>query len=120
MVTCMWFVLAVVVVGLAWLVFVFNTLTRRRNGVDEAWSTVGVELARRHDLVPALVQAVRGYVGFEADVLQRVTDSRARAASGTDGTAETALTDAVHSLFAVAEGYPDLKSSENFQSLQIN
>ena len=115
-----WPIIGLVVLLLAWSAWTFNTLVRRRNGVDEAWATIGVELTRRHDLVPALVEAVRGYAGFEESLLARVAESRSRAVTGSepDASAETSLTDAVRSVFAVAEAYPDLKSSEQFQSLQ--
>lgn len=114
-----WLVVGVVVLLLAWTAWTFNTLVRRRNGVDEAWATIEVELTRRHELVPSLVDAVRGYAGFEESLLTRVAESRSRAISGgPDAASETSLTDAVRSVFAVAEAYPDLKSSEQFQSLQ--
>lgn len=114
-----WPVIGLAVLFLAWSAWTFNTLIRRRNGVDEAWATIGVELTRRHDLVPSLVSAVRGYAGFEESLLTRVAESRSRAVAGEpDAAAETSLTDAVRSVFAVAEAYPDLKSSEQFQSLQ--
>ncbi|MCK9495392.1 MAG: LemA family protein [Dehalococcoidia bacterium] len=115
-----WGALAALVVLLGWAVWTFNTLVRRRNGVDESRATIGVELTRRHDLVPTLVEAVRGYADFESSVLTRVTDSRSRAvaAPDLDAPAEVALTDAVRSLFAVAEAYPDLQASEQFQRLQ--
>jgi len=110
-------VVAVVVVG--WVAWTFNMLVRRRNGVDEAWATIGVELKRRHDLIPSLVDVVRGYADFEESVLTRVTESRSRAIGGEpDATSETSLSDAMRSLFAVAEAYPDLKANAQFQSLQ--
>jgi LemA protein len=115
-----WVILAVVaVVLLGWVAWTFNVLVRRRNGVDEAWATIGVELKRRHDLIPSLVDVVRGYADFEDSVLTRVTESRSRAVSGEpDATSETSLSDAMRSLFAVAEAYPDLKANAQFQSLQ--
>lgn len=114
-----WPLLGVVVFFIGWSAWTFNTLIRRRNGVDEAWATIGVELTRRHDLVPSLVAAVRGYAGFEESLLTRVAESRSRAIGGEpNAAAETSLTDAVRSVFAVAEAYPDLKSAEQFQSLQ--
>ena len=113
-------VIAVLLIGLlGWAVWTFNLLVRRRNGVAESWATIGVELTRRRDLVPSLVEAVRGYAGFEESLLTRIADTRARAVTGGhDATAETALTDALRSLFAVAEAYPDLKASEQFLRLQ--
>jgi len=107
------------VVLLAWVAWTINTLVRRRNGVDEAWATIGVELKRRHDLIPSLVDVVRGYADFEESVLTRVAESRSRAVTGEpDATSETSLSDAMRSLFAVAEAYPELKANAQFQSLQ--
>jgi LemA protein len=102
---------------LLWTAWTFNRLIRKRNGVDESWSTVDVELTRRHDLVPLLADAVRGYASHEAAVFERVATARSRALTG-EATAETALTDALRSLFALVEAYPELKSAENFLSLQ--
>lgn len=114
-----WGALGVVVLLLAWAAWTFNGLVRRRNGVDESWATIDVELKRRHDLVPSLVDVVRGYANFEESVLTRVTESRAQAVTGpTDASSETTLSDAIRSLFAVAEAYPDLKAAPRFQSLQ--
>jgi len=115
-------VLAIVVLG--WVAWTFNLLVRRRNGVDESWATIDVELTRRHDLVPRLVDAVRGYAGFEESVLTRVTEARTRAVTAggaptaEEAAAETGLSDAIRSVFAVAEAYPELKASANFQLLQ--
>lgn len=114
----LWLVGALLLFAVLWAAWTFNTLVRRRNGVDESWATIGVELKRRHDLIPSIVDAVRGYAGFEQSVLTRVAESRSRAVGGVDAQAETSLTDAIRSLFAVAEAYPDLKATEQFQSLQ--
>lgn len=111
-------VLAVIVIG------IYNGLIARRNRVDEAFSQVDVQLKRRHDLIPNLVAAVKGYMNFEQDVLTRVTEARAGAiAAGAQGpaaqsTAENQLTGALRSLFAVVENYPDLKANQNVLSLQ--
>jgi LemA protein len=92
--------------------------------VDEAWSQIDVQLKRRHDLVPNLVNAVRDYMKFEEDVLTRVTEARANAiAAGAQGPAQAAqaenqLTAALRTLFAVEENYPELKASENVSDLQ--
>ncbi|MEZ4502363.1 MAG: LemA family protein [Dehalococcoidia bacterium] len=116
-----------VIVGLAvfvvvWAIFTFNLLIRRRNRVDEAWAQIEVELARRYDLVPNLVEAVRGYAGHEETIFTRVADARSAAVSAPGAAehdrADTQLTDALRRLFAVSEAYPDLKASEQFQSLQ--
>jgi LemA protein len=109
--------LVVGAIVLLWIGWTFNRLVRRRNGVDESWSTVGVELTRRHDLVPLLADAVRGYASHESSVFDRVAEARTRALTG-EATAETALTDAIRSLFAVAEAYPELKAGQNFLALQ--
>lgn len=111
---------AVVVVG---VVAMYNRLVRRRLRTDETWAQVAVALKRRHDLVPNLVNAVRGYMGFEQAVLTQVTDARAAAvAAGAQGPAtgetENLLTGALRSLFAVVENYPELKANENVRSLQ--
>ena len=111
---------AVIVVA---VIAMYNGLVRRRLRTDETWAQVAVALKRRHDLVPNLVDAVRGYMGFEQEVLTQVTNARAAAvASGaqgpTVGGAESLLTGALRSLFAVAENYPDLRAAENVRSLQ--
>lgn len=111
-------VLAVVVIG------IYNGLIGKRNRVDEAYSQVEVQLKRRHDLIPNLVSAVKGYMNFEQDVLTKVTEARASAiAAGAQGpaaqsAAENQLTGALRSLFAVTENYPDLKANQNVLSLQ--
>lgn len=109
--------IALGVVVLGWVAWTFNRLVRGRNGVDESRSSIDVELNRRHDLVPRLVDSVRGYAGFEQEVLERVTEARSNALSG-EPVAESTLTSALRSLFAVVEAYPDLKASTNFQALQ--
>ena len=120
-----WIVLAVVVLLVAWLVFTYNRLVGGRNRTQEAWSGIDVELKRRHDLVPNLVETVRGYAAHERGTFDEVTRARAgavSAAGGGDaaarGEAEGALTQALRQLFAVAESYPDLKAVASFQQLQ--
>jgi LemA protein len=111
-------VLAVIVIG------IYNGLVGRRNRVDEALSQIQVQLKRRHDLIPNLVDAVKGYMQFEQKVLTDVTNARAAAvAAGAQGVpaqaqAENALTGTLRSLFAVVENYPDLKANQNVLSLQ--
>lgn len=113
----------IVVLGLL-VVGLYNGLIKRRLRVDESWSQIGVQLKRRHDLIPNLVSAVRDYMKFEEDVLTRVTEARANAiAAGAQGPAqaaqaENALTGTLRSLFAVVENYPELKASTNVQDLQ--
>jgi LemA protein len=114
-------ILVIVAVG---IVLFYNGLVRKRNTVDEALAQIEVQLKRRHDLVPNLVAAVKDYMGFEQDVLTKVTEARANAvAAGSKGVAEQSaaenqLTGALRSLFAVAENYPTLKASENVLALQ--
>ena len=112
----------VVVIGL-WLVATYNGLVRLRNLVQESWRQIDVELHRRHDLIPNLVETVKGYASHERAVFDEVTAARAAAASPGTGPAEQAaqenqLTSALGRLFAVAEAYPVLRASENFSQLQ--
>lgn len=115
---------AVVVVVAVVIVRMYNGFVQRRLRTDGAWAQIDVQLKRRHDLVPNLVAAVKGYMGFEQAVLTRVTEARANAvAAGARGPAEAAaaegvLTGALRSLFAVVENYPDLKANENVSALQ--
>ena len=117
-------ILVIVIVIVVIFVGIYNGLVTRRNRVDEALGQIEVQLKRRHDLIPNLVQAVQGYMGFEQDVLTRVTEARAGAvAAGAQGPAQQAaaenmLTGALRSLFAVVENYPDLKASTNVMQLQ--
>ncbi|HYO43054.1 MAG TPA: LemA family protein [Candidatus Limnocylindrales bacterium] len=117
-------ILAIVVVIVIVFVGIYNGLVTRRNRIDEALGQIEVQLKRRHDLIPNLVQAVKGYMGFEQDVLTRVTEARASAvAAGAQGpaqqaSAENMLTGALRSLFAVVENYPDLKANQNVMQLQ--
>jgi len=118
-------VLVVVVVALiVGAVLIYNGLVQRRLRIDEAWAQIQVQLKRRQDLIPNLVNAVKGYMQFEQDVLTRVTEARANAVSaGAQGPAQAAqaegvLTQALRSLFAVVENYPDLKANQNVLSLQ--
>ena len=120
-------ILLIVVVVIAVVgVLLYNGLVTRRNRVDEAVGQIEVQLKRRHDLIPNLVAAVKDYMGFEQEVLTRVTEARANAvAAGAQGTitqqqvqAENALSGALRSLFAVVENYPQLKANENVLALQ--
>lgn len=111
----------VVFIGLA-VVFMYNNLVRMRNRVKEAWADIDVQLKRRHDLIPNLVDTVKGYMKHEREVLENVTKARTSVMkAGTQEErqqAENMLTDALKSLFAVSENYPDLKASQNFLELQ--
>src|SRR5436309_6918530 len=102
----------------------FNGLVRRRNRVDQAWSQIGVQLERRHDLIPNLVETVKGYAAHERGTLEAVVRARNAAVAAPTGNvaaqaaAENALTGALRQLFALSESYPDLKANQNFQQLQ--
>lgn len=117
-------VVVVVVILAAVIIGMYNGLVRKRLRVDEAWAQIDVQLKRRHDLIPNLVNAVRDYMGFEQEVLTRVTEARANAvAAGAQGPAQAAqaenqLSGALRSLFAVVENYPDLKANQNVLALQ--
>lgn len=118
----MLYVLAVIVLIALYVVLLYNRLVVFRNRIDNAWSQIDVQLRRRYDLIPNLVETVKGYATHEREVFERVTEARARAiAAGTvreQGQAENMLTQALRSLFAVAENYPQLRASENFMQLQ--
>ena len=112
------------VVGLfaVMFVFIYNGLVRDRNRVDNAWAQVDVQLKRRYDLIPNLVETVKGYASHELETFERVTQARggAQTAQGPaeQGQAENFLTQALRQLFAVSEDYPELRASDNFSSLQ--
>lgn len=112
----------IVVAAIVWAVLVFNRLVHLRNQVRTAWADIDVQLKRRHDLVPQLVGAVKGYASHERGVLTAVTELRAQALTLTSpaqlGDVETALEQALTRLFALKEAYPDLKASETFLQLQ--
>jgi len=113
-------VLVVIVLLMFWLGY--NGLVSRRNRVDGAWSQIDVQLKRRHDLIPNLVETVKGYAAHERGTFEAVTNARANAINAQgpaqQAQAENALTGALKSLFAVAEAYPDLKANQNFLNLQ--
>jgi LemA protein len=117
-------VIAVIVIG---GILIYNGLVRLRNQVDEAWNQISVQLKRRHDLIPNLVNAVRGYMEFEQETLTRVIEARNAAVTasaggpanaGAAGGAENFLTSALRQLFALVENYPDLKANQNVMQLQ--
>jgi LemA protein len=116
--------LVIVAVIVVFVIAIYNGLIQRRLRIDEAFAQIDVQLKRRHDLIPNLVNAVKGYMDFEQDVLTKVTEARANAiAAGAQGPAEQAqaenmLTGALRSLFAVVENYPQLKANENVLNLQ--
>ena len=122
-------IVVLVIIGAIALFFIatYNRLVTLRQRVKEAWADIDVQLKRRHDLIPNLVETVKGYATHEASVFQKVTEARAAAvAAGATGTpeqraqAENVLTGALRSVFAVAEAYPQLQASQNFRDLQEN
>jgi LemA protein len=118
----LWIILILIALIIGWLILVYNDLIRSRNRVDEAWSDIDVQLKRRYDLIPNLVETVKAYATHEREVFQNVTEARNQAmqAKGIEakGQAENILSGTLKSLFAVAEAYPDLKASTNFLQLQ--
>ena len=114
--------IAVLVVLVGGTVLLYNSLVKDRERAEAAWADIDVQLKRRYDLVPNLVETVKGYASHEQDTLEAVITARNRAMSastpGEAGPAEGALTNALKSLFALAESYPDLKAAAGFQDLQ--
>ena len=116
--------LAVIVVVGLWVMGLYNGLVGSRNEVKNSWSQIDVQLKRRHDLIPNLVEAVKGYMGHERGTLEAVTKARQQAVDLSSASAEdrakveNALSQTLRSLFAVAEAYPDLKANQNFLALQ--
>ena len=120
--TLLWIIIvaAAIIAGVA--VSIYNKLVRMRNTVRSSWSDIDVQLKKRYDLVPNIVEAVKGYASHERSLFEKVTEARSRAIHAT-GPVETAkaenlLRDSLKSLFAVAEAYPDLKANQNFLQLQ--
>ena len=105
-----------------WIIFIYNRLVTLRNRVKEAWSDIEVQLKRRYNLIPNLVETVKGYASHEKEVFEKVTQARTKAIGAQNlkekAIAENMLSNTLKSLFAVAENYPQLRSSENFQKLQ--
>ena len=115
--------LGAILLAIAWIVATYNVLVRLRNTCRESWSGIDTELKRRYDLIPNLVETVKGYVAHERGVLQSVIEARGRAVASTgspqsQAADENVLVGTLRQLFAVAENYPDLKASANFLSLQ--
>ena len=123
MLTAFIVLVVIIVVLVIWVVGIYNGLVGARNEVKNAWSQIDVQLKRRHDLIPNLVETVKGYVTHERGTLEAVVKARQQAINVTGGVedhakAENLLTQSLRSLFAVAEAYPDLKANQNFLSLQ--
>ena len=118
----MWFV--IVAIGLLVFIFIgfYNSLIRLRNQVKNAWSQIDVQLKRRHDLIPNLIETAKGYMKHEQDTLKGITEARSKAMGagsvGEKSKAESALSGAMSKFFVVVENYPDLKANQNFLALQ--
>jgi len=117
-----WMILIIIVLILLWIAAAFNGLVVLKNRAKEAWADIDVQLKRRYDLIPNLVETVKGYAAHERELFEQVTKARAAAISATGpqdkAAAENALSGTLKSLFAVAENYPGLKASQNFLELQ--
>ncbi|HEX9121744.1 MAG TPA: LemA family protein [Actinomycetota bacterium] len=117
-----WIALGVVVLLLVYAVVLFNRLVAHRNRCDNGWSQIDVQLRRRYDLIPNLVEAVKGYAAHERELFETVADARSRGLSassvGDQAQAENRITAGLRQLLAVAENYPDLKANQNFLALQ--
>jgi LemA protein len=117
----MWLLIVIVAI-VAWAVYAYNRLVSLRNEVDNSWRQIDVQLKRRHDLIPNLIEAVKGYMQFERDTLTQVVEARAKAISAPDQAtrlaAENQITAGLGRLMAVMENYPQLKADENVLKLQ--
>jgi len=115
-------IIVVIAILIVWIIFSFNALVKLKNRAKEAWSDIEVQLKRRYNLIPSLVETVKGYAAHEREVLEKVTEARAKAMGAQTmkekGEAENFLSQTLKSLFAVVENYPDLKASQNFLELQ--
>ena len=120
--TITWVIIGVIAVIIFWLIAVYNGLIRAKNRVAEGWSDIQVQLKRRYNLIPNLVNTVKGYASHENKVLTAVTNARTAAMGAQNpeeqAQAENMLTGALKTLFAVSENYPDLKANQNFAKLQ--
>lgn len=118
----MWIGLGVAAIAVVWVLAIYNGLVQLRVRADGAWSDISVQLKRRYDLVPNLVETVKGYAAHEQKVFVQVTEARSRAMQATNPkeqeAAESVLTGTLKTLFAVAENYPQLRANENFMGLQ--
>jgi LemA protein len=117
-----WIIIGVVVLLLLWGIAIYNRLVRYRNQIDNAWSQIDVQLRRRYDLIPNLVNTVKGYAAHEKAIFENVAAARSAGINaktvGEQAQAENQITQALRQLFAVVENYPDLKANENFLALQ--
>ena len=117
-----WIPVAIIAVIVLWIIIIYNGLVSLRNQVQNAWKQIDVQLKRRHDLIPNLVNTVKGAMEFEKETLEKVIQARSKAVSATGvaekGMAENMLTEALGRLFALVENYPNLKSNQNILQLQ--
>lgn len=117
-----WIILIAVGIIALWVIFVYNGLITSKNRTDEAWSDIDVQLKRRYDLIPNIMETVKGYTTHESGTFQKVTEARNAAMGaktvGEHSKAENALMQTLRSLFAIAEAYPELKANQNFLHLQ--
>jgi LemA protein len=117
-----WILLAVAILLVLYVIVTYNGLVRLRNRIQNAWAQIDVQLRRRYDLIPNLVETVKGYAAHEKGTFEAVTQARANAINAqgpaAQAAAENMITGAMKSLFAVSEAYPDLKANQNFLSLQ--
>jgi LemA protein len=117
-----WIIIGVVVIILGWFVGTYNKLVSAKNAADNSWSDIDVQLKRRYDLIPNMVESVKGYAQHEKGVFENVAAARSAAMNAKTpaehAAAENALSGTLKTLFAVAENYPELKASENFMRLQ--
>src|SRR5438093_9571607 len=120
--TTAWVILGIVAVAAIWLIASYNRLVSLRNQARNGWSQIDVQLKRRHDLIPNLVQVVKDAMGYEQETLTKVVQARNAAVAATGpaqaGPAEAALTQATRGLFGLVESYPQLKANENVKQLQ--
>ncbi|MFA5644053.1 MAG: LemA family protein [Patescibacteria group bacterium] len=121
----LWIILAILFVLIVMIISMYNGLIRLKNRVDEAWSDIDVQLKRRYDLIPNLIETVKGYAGHERETLEKVIQARNSAMSMQNSSdiegklqAENTLSSTLKSIFALSEGYPDLKANQNFLELQ--
>jgi len=118
-----WIILVIVVILILWFILTYNGLIRQKNGLENALKQIDTQLQRRFDLIPNLVETVKGYAAHEKGVFEAVTEARARMSSAQTikekAEADNALAGTLKSLFAVAENYPQLQASQNFQVLQV-
>jgi LemA protein len=125
MATTLWVVLGVIIAIVLAIIAMYNSLIRLKNRVDEAWSDIDVQLKRRYDLIPNLVETVKGYAAHEKETLEKVIQARSAAMAAQSGGdmkakagAENMLSSTLKSIFALSENYPELKANQNFLELQ--